>query len=151
MKKIKKMSLKHKQIARHLLMGESQRKVAKEYGVSESHLSRIKHSTVFIQYISDLECEAQHGALDAFGHLQAHGLEAAKALTAILKSPDSSNREKLKAIKEILRLGGYDRPLPPPQIYKRDTFEQRLRETFGDFEGDDGVEIDDMSDDAERH
>jgi len=147
---IQKMNLKHRQLARRLLMGESQKKAAKYFGYSECHLSRIVHSPVYIRYVDDLEREADHEALDVIEHLRKHSEEAVNILIKLLKSPESSNREKYKAAIDILRFGGYDRPQPHLRdCSKRKTFEQLLREEIGDFDGYGKEAIDDMADDAE--
>jgi len=132
-------------------MGVPQREIAREMKLSESHLSRVKHSVAFIQYISNLERHAEKKTSDAIEYLQEYAKDAVDELVAILRSPDSSNQDKRRAANDILRLGGYDRPpQPPAQRCGTITFEQRLRNTFGDFEGTLDINDTDAEDKAEQ-
>jgi|GEM_PF-854811 len=130
---IQKLNLRHKQIAYRLLVGVPQREIAREMKLSESHLSRVKHSAAFIQYISNLERHAEKKTSYAIEYLQEYAKDAVDQLVGILKSADSSNQDKRRAANDILRLGGYDRPPQPPvRSCGTITWEQRLRNTFGD-------------------
>jgi hypothetical protein len=96
---IKKLSPRHLEIAQLLLRGRKQRDIARQFALSESHLSRIVHSNIFRQHLNRLQDEADAAV---FEQMRRRYLEIAMSNLSILENPDSTTCQKLKAAEVVL-------------------------------------------------
>lgn len=94
---------RYREIARRLLMGEKQKDIAQDLGISEEHLSRIKNSPKFKQYFEEMQARADKIAFDVYSHMAEHAKKAAETITKMLQDPETSGALKLAAAKEILK------------------------------------------------
>ena len=97
---IQKLNSRHKEMAQLLMRGKTQRKVAQGIGLSESHLSRICHSPVFIEYMNRLQDEADATVLET---LRMNHQEIVERNIAKMLNPRSSKHDKLRAAGALLK------------------------------------------------
>jgi hypothetical protein len=121
-------------IAQRLLDGEPKRTIAFELGISESSLTRITSSPLFVQQLKSLDAVRAQKMFDANAACREHAQEATEILVDLLRNPSLTPNEKRGVANDILRLGGYDKrgPLIQQNFVKSETtnisFEQRLRQ-----------------------
>ena len=100
---IQKLNSRHKEMAQLLMRGKTQRKVAQGIGLSESHLSRICHSPVFREYMSELQNNADDQLLE---RMKQERWKAVNKTLDAFHDPKSTRSQKLKVASKIL---GYSR------------------------------------------
>jgi hypothetical protein len=96
---IKRLNKRHLELAQLLLRGKKQRSVARQFGLSESHVSRVAHSPVFREHMNRLHDEADAAVIE---QKRLRYLEIAMSNLSVLDNPESTTCQKLKAAEVVL-------------------------------------------------
>jgi hypothetical protein len=96
---LKKLSHRHLEIARQLLLGCKQREIAKQFKLSETYISRITRSEIFRTHMLKLQDQADAAVMEQ--KLRRYEEIALRKL-AMLKNPGSTTGQKLGAAASIL-------------------------------------------------
>ena len=123
---VSKITPKYREIARRLLAGERQCDIAMDMGMSESRLSIIVNAPLFRKTMNALQDKVDRAYFDVVGEMRKEAKGAATTILDIMKSPLSTNPERLSAAKEVLRLGGYGPKAGVNVQVNNLSFEQRL-------------------------
>jgi hypothetical protein len=91
---IKRLNKRHLEIAQLLLRGRKQRDAARQFGLSEWHLSRVVHSPVFREHMNRLQDEADAAV---FEQMQRRYQEIALRNLTVLENAGSTTCQRLKA------------------------------------------------------
>lgn len=102
---IKRLNAKHKIIAREVLQGMKQKRIAWELHMSEAHVSTIINSSVFQEHLSELQRRADAEAFNLASHMSSHAKAAATAITDILMDPKAPVSIRLRTANEVIKLG----------------------------------------------
>lgn len=98
-----KLKPRHHELARLLMLGNTQREAAAELGLSESHACRIIKTKAFQDHLFKLNEQADQHAFDAIGYFKARAETACNYITDLLDDETTSAAMKLSAAKEVLK------------------------------------------------
>lgn len=120
-KEIKKLSHKHHLIAYRLLLGEPQKDIAKDIGISEEHVSRVTNSPVFQEEFKKLSDELRARVINHSAEVReifnAASPNAARKLAKLVdEAPDP--KDQIRAADKVVKYSDFgeerdkaDRPI----------------------------------------
>ena len=113
---IKNLTSRHKEMARHLVLGERQCDVARAFGISQPRMSDIARSPVFIRYMDDLEYRREVGTGDMLSRVNKGASEGLKMLLRILPPGTPENQEAKMSTKVRVARDLLDREGSVPRV-----------------------------------
>ncbi len=121
---IKYLTPRHKEMARHLVLGERQCDVARAFGISQPRMSDISRSPVFIAYMKELEHRREVGTGDMLSRVNKGASEGLKMLLRILTEGTPENQEAKMSTKVRVARDLLDREGSAPRVSRTRTTSQ---------------------------
>jgi transcriptional regulator with XRE-family HTH domain len=100
----------HREINRRLVMGQSQKDIAKAMGISEAKVSYTKNSAVSSDNLNSLRDARDQKAIDVATQIKELAPEALDVLTDLMCDTDSPRALKAKVAIDLLDRAGYSPP-----------------------------------------
>ncbi len=113
---IKNLTPRHKEMARHLVLGERQCDVARVFGISQPRMSDIARSPVFIRYMDDLEYRREVGTGDVRSQVNMGASQALDYLLRVLSKDTPEGREAKVSTKVRVARDFLDREGSVPRV-----------------------------------